>query len=147
MRCRVDLSGANPASTDLRRVRHVIVSARRFEQIVGDALDALPESMARVLDNVAVIVEDEPTPEQCAQHGDLLGLYEGDGSHGAGPLLGPFVAAPLTLPARVTLFRKPLCAICTDEDELFDQVYDTLVHEFAHHFGIDDDRLDELGWG
>ncbi len=124
----------------------MIVSSRRFEQLVSDALDALPETLARMLDNIAVVVEDEPTSEQRAEHGELLGLYEGDGSHGPGLLLGVFRAAPIGLPARVTLFRKALCSISADEEALFDHVYDTLVHEFAHHFGIDDDRLDELGW-
>ena len=125
----------------------MIVSARRFEQIVGDAIDALPDALLELLDNIAVIVEDAPTPEQHAAHGPLLGLYEGSGNSSKGVLLPGYLAAPLTTPDRVILFRCALAEMSDDEDELFDHVYDTLVHEFAHHFGIDDARLDELGWG
>jgi predicted Zn-dependent protease with MMP-like domain len=124
----------------------MIVSTRQFEQIVADALDALPDPMVQSLDNIAVIVEDEPTPEQLGGHGELLGLYEGSGSSSKGVFLPGYMSAPLATPDRVLLFRKPLCAISENEDELFQNVYDTLVHEFAHHFGIDDDRLEELGW-
>ncbi len=123
----------------------MIVSPRRFERIVADALDALPRELVDMLDNVAVIVEDEPTHAQRGEGGDLLGLYEGPGQ-GRGTMLPSYLADPIGIPDRVTLFRKPLCAMSADEDELFDNVFDTLVHEFAHHFGIDDDRLDELGW-
>lgn len=123
----------------------MLVSSRRFETIVGRALDALPDALVELLDNVAVIVEDEPTVAQRAEHGELLGLFEGTGANRGGFAPG-YLAEPIRLPDRVTLFRKPLCAISADEDELFDHVFDTLVHEFAHHFGIDDDRLDELGW-
>jgi predicted Zn-dependent protease with MMP-like domain len=123
----------------------MIVSPRRFERIVADALDALPNELVAMLENIAVIVEDEPTAEQRGEHGDVLGLYEGPGQ-GRGTMLPGYLAEPLGAPDRVTLFRKPLCAMSADEAELFDNVFETLVHEFAHHFGIDDDRLDELGW-
>lgn len=135
----------------------MIVSSRRFDEIVADAIDALPEAMLRMLDNIAVIVEDEATVEQLeSAHSDsgrggtdprdLLGLYEGAGQATKGVLLPGYLPTPIGMPDRVILFRKALCAISTDDDDLFHNVYETLVHEFAHHFGIDDDRLDELGW-
>jgi predicted Zn-dependent protease with MMP-like domain len=119
----------------------VVVSARRFEEIVADALDEIPDELAEAMDNVAVIVEDRPSAEQRAEHGDdLLGLYEGIALTDRGYFDG------LTLPDRITLFRLALCEIAEDEDDLVEQVLVTVVHEVAHHFGIDDDRLDELGW-
>ncbi len=122
------------------------VSDQEFEQIAADAMDALPSRLFELLENIAVIVQDEPTPEQCATGGDLLGLYEGRGYSGPGPLLPGYMAGPVAMPDRILLFRNALCAVSNDEEELFRNVYETLVHEFAHHFGIDDDRLDELGW-
>lgn len=120
----------------------MIVSRRRFEELVAEALDALPLELEDMVDNLAVVVEDRPTAEQVAEHGGtLLGLYEGVARTDRSPLGYTGV-----LPDRVTLFRVPLCEISADEDDLFDHVYETLVHELAHHFGIDDDRLDELGW-
>lgn len=120
----------------------MIVSRRRFEALVAEALDALPAELAEMVDNVAVLVEDRPSPEQLGgRGGTLLGLYEGVARTDRSPLGYTGV-----LPDRVTLFRGPLCEISGDEDDLFDHVYETLVHELAHHFGIDDERLDELGW-
>jgi len=125
----------------------MIVSLRRFERLVADALDALPDGLVALLDNIAVVVEDVATPEQRGEHGgDLLGLYEGEGASGLGEILPWYRSSPFSTPDRVILFRKALCAISTDEDDLYANVYETLVHEFAHHFGIDDDRLEELGW-
>jgi predicted Zn-dependent protease with MMP-like domain len=119
----------------------VHVTRERFEQMVADALDDLPETLLEHSENVAVIVEDEPTPDQAAVTGDLVlfGLYEGVMQTDRG-LDAPF------LPDRITLFRNALAAACVDEGELVEQIRVTLVHEFAHHFGIDDDRLEELGW-
>ena len=121
------------------------ISRRRFERLVADALDALPDDLLEDADNVVVVVEDEPTPAQLADvagdgaSGTLFGLYEGVARTGRG-------LDPPLLPDRITLFRLPLAAACADEDELSEQIRVTLVHEFAHHFGIDDERLDELGW-
>jgi predicted Zn-dependent protease with MMP-like domain len=89
------------------------------------------------MDNVVVLVEDEPPPDDP----DLLGLYEGvplterDGFWAAG-----------SLPDRITIFRLPTLAICADRAEVVEEVAITVVHEIAHHFGIDDARLHELGW-
>ncbi|HEY8544972.1 MAG TPA: metallopeptidase family protein [Acidimicrobiales bacterium] len=113
------------------------VPAERFEELVADALDAIPDELARLVDNVVVVVEDGP-PD-----GTLLGRYDGvpltqrDGWYGTGGLV---------MPDRVTIFRRPICAMADDEDEVVRQVGITVVHELAHHFGIDDDRLEELGW-
>jgi predicted Zn-dependent protease with MMP-like domain len=113
----------------------VDMSLEEFEQAVGDALDEVPEDLARMMSNVAVLVEDE--------HGDrdLLGLYEGI------PLTerGEWWAAG-SLPDRITIFRHPILRICTSRAQVVEQVRITVVHEIAHHFGIDEDRLRELGW-
>jgi predicted Zn-dependent protease with MMP-like domain len=128
------------AAITVKQNLRVHISRRRFEQLVADALDALPDELLEDTDNVAVIVEDLPTPEQRGHTGGgtLFGLYEGVAQIDR-------LDAPM-LPDRITLFRLPLAAACADEDELVEEIYTTLVHEFAHHFGIDDDRLDELGW-
>jgi len=111
----------------------VHVSRRRFEQLVAEALDSLPPDLLARTENVAVLVTDTPTAGQRAHatDADLFGLYESDGM----------------TPDRITLFRAVLSDACDDEDDLFEEIRVTLVHEFAHHFGIDDSRLDELGWG
>lgn len=105
-----------------------------FEQLVGDALDALPEDLARRMDNVVVCVV-ESHPDE-----DLLGLYEGV------PLTERELYGAMELPDTVTLYRDHICAICHDEAEVVEQVRVTVIHEVAHHFGLDDDQLDELGW-
>jgi predicted Zn-dependent protease with MMP-like domain len=113
----------------------VEVGREAFEELVAEALDGIPEEIGRQMRNVAVLVEDDPPPGEA-----LFGRYEG---------------VPLTeraeyfgaLPDRITIYRRPLCAACRSEAELVRQVRITVVHEVAHHFGIDDDRLDELGYG
>jgi predicted Zn-dependent protease with MMP-like domain len=118
-----------------------LVPLRRFRALVADALDAIPAELAELMDNVAVVVEDWPTAEQQGEHGTLFGLYEGHDLSERSPLYYSGV-----MPDRITVFRGPICAACADEEELADQIYVTVVHEVAHHFGISDDRLDELGW-
>ena len=113
-----------------------------FERLVGDALDQLPESLGRMMDNVVVIVEDWPTPEQLAgRRGTLLGLYEGIDLTRRSPLSYSGV-----MPDRITIFRGPISQYATSEQELVDLVTTTVIHEVAHHFGISDSRLAELGW-
>jgi len=108
---------------------------QRFDELVSDALDLIPPRLAAVMDNVVVLVADRH-PEEA----DLLGLYEGVAlterdSHYAG-----------SLPDTITIYRDALLDVCDGEDEVVEEVKITVVHEIAHHFGIDDDRLHELGW-
>ncbi|MBL0887635.1 metallopeptidase family protein [Myceligenerans indicum] len=109
-----------------------------FEQAVSEGLDLVPGDLAARMDNVVVLVEDDPP----AGDPGLLGVYEGvplterDHNWAAG-----------SLPDRITIFRNPTLAICETRDEVVDEVAITVVHEIAHHFGIDDKRLHELGWG
>jgi predicted Zn-dependent protease with MMP-like domain len=123
----------------------VRVSRRRFEELVSEALDALPdelpEELADAMDNVAVLVDDWPSGPLRDAHGSLLGLYEGVMLTERSPL-----DTGVHLPDRITLFRGPLCRSSRDEDELAHHIRVTLLHEIGHHFGLDDDRLEELGW-
>ena len=113
------------------------MSRRRFEELVGDALDLVPEELFRLMDNVVVLVEDNPPPDDP----DLLGVYEGFALTERG------VDYAGVLPDRITIFRRPILSICDTEEDVVDEVAVTVVHEIAHHFGIDDERLHELGWG
>ncbi|MFP5376802.1 MAG: metallopeptidase family protein [Acidimicrobiia bacterium] len=110
------------------------VAPERFRRLVEDALDGLPTELGRLMENVAVVVDDASPP------GGLLGLYEGI------PLTERYEYGGFALPDRITVFRRAICAACHDEREVVEQVRVTVVHEVAHHFGIDDERLDELGW-
>ena len=106
----------------------------RFEELVVEAIDGLPEELAAAMDNVAVILDDESPP------GELLGLYEGI------PLTERDDGYSFVMPDRITIFVRTICDACDSEAEVVTMVRETVVHEIAHHFGIDDDRLDELGW-
>ena len=111
--------------------------AAEFEAHVATALDTIPQELARLIDNCVVLVEDDP-PEDVPT--DTLGLYSG---------------TPLTergqsytgLPDTVQIFRRPILAICDTEQDVVEEVRITVVHEIAHHFGIDDERLHQLGYG
>lgn len=112
------------------------LDAEAFEALVVAELDLLPDDMVGGLDNVVFVVEDRPEDGSL----DLLGLYDGwaltEREHyGVGEL-----------PDRIILYREPHLAACADEDELRDEIHTTLVHEIAHFYGIDDERLHELGW-
>ncbi|WP_037574018.1 metallopeptidase family protein [Phaeacidiphilus oryzae] len=115
------------------------VSRERFEELVGDALDRIPAELARLMDNVVVLVEDE-VPEEQGDPG-LLGLYEGT------PLTERWGDYAGVLPDRVTVFRNPLLRMCGSEEDLVREVEITVVHEIGHHFGMDEGRLHELGYG
>jgi len=121
------------------------VDPERFEELVAEALDSIPERLGRLMENVAVIVEDHPSAAQQArrrgERGLLLGLYEGVDLTRRSPLSYTSV-----LPDRITVFREALCTISRDEADLTHNVRVTVIHEVAHHFGIDDRRLAELGW-
>jgi predicted Zn-dependent protease with MMP-like domain len=111
------------------------VAPERFEKLVAEALDSIPPELGKLMDNVWVQVQDRSRP-------GLLGLYEGV------PLTRRDAAyAGMVMPDRITIFRRTICAACDTEEEVVQQVRTTVVHEVAHHFGIDDDRLRELGWG
>jgi predicted Zn-dependent protease with MMP-like domain len=118
------------------------VTPARFEELVADALDELPVELGDALDNVVVVVEEWPTPAQLeGREGTLLGLYEGIPLTERGPLTYAGV-----VPDRILVFRGPLCALARDEHDLVEQVRVTVLHEVGHHFGVDEDRLRELGW-
>lgn len=114
----------------------VQMDPERFDDLVSEALDLIPPGLAAAMDNVVVLVADRHPEEP-----DLLGLYEGialterDSSYAG------------ALPDAVTIFRDSLLEVCETEDEVVEEVAITVVHELAHHFGIDDRRLHELGWG
>lgn len=118
----------------------VEVSAERFDALVDEALDTIPDELAALVRNVVVLVEDRPPPEEPA---DLLGLYDGVALTERDEVMGGLGH----LPDRIFIFRGPLLAHCSTEEELVREVHITVVHEVAHHFGLDDDRLHELGYG
>jgi predicted Zn-dependent protease with MMP-like domain len=112
-------------------------SRAEFEDAVSDALDRIPVELAALMDNVVVLVEDDAP----ADEPELLGVYDGtplterDGSWAIG-----------SLPDRITIFRNPTLAICDTREDVIAEIGITIIHEVAHHFGIDDERLYELGW-
>jgi predicted Zn-dependent protease with MMP-like domain len=120
-----------------------LMSESDFEAAVGDALDGIPPELAKTMNNVVIFIEDDYAP-QPGEDPDtvLLGLYEG---------------VPLTerdswwdagsLPDRITIYRQPILDICASREDVIEEVTVTVVHEIAHHFGISDERLHELGWG
>lgn len=109
---------------------------QRFDELVSDALDLIPAQLAAAMDNVVILVADRHPDEP-----ELLGLYEGvalterDSDYGG------------SLPDAITIYREALLDICESDDAVVEEVAITVIHEIAHHFGIDDDRLEELGWG
>ncbi|WP_063048413.1 metallopeptidase family protein [Nocardia arthritidis] len=114
----------------------VSMSDDRFEELVGDALDLIPPELTRAIDNVVVLIE-----PRNAEDPHLLGLYHGIAlterdSHYGG-----------ALPDTVTIYREAILELCADETEVVEEVAVTVIHEIAHYFGIDEDRLHQLGWG
>lgn len=111
------------------------VSPQEFEDLVADALDLLPGALASRFANVVVVVEDENATDP-----DLLGLYEGipltERAHYSG-----------ALPDRISLYRIPLCLMAEDLEDLVHEIGVTVVHEFGHHMGLDEDGLHRFGWG
>ena len=112
------------------------VSPARFATLVADALDSIPQDIASHMDNVAVVVDDFAPP------GRLLGLYEGV------PLTNRahYGEGGMVMPDRITIFRRSICSMCSNDQEVVDQVRLTVIHEVGHHFGLSDERLHELGW-
>lgn len=122
------------------------VDRERFEQLVQEALDSIPEELWNSIENLVVTVEEWPTRAQLSSVGTrpghtLLGLYEGVPLTGRGRHYG------LVAPDKITIFRRTILRVCPpgDEDAIRAQVRRTVLHEVAHHFGIDDDRLHEIG--
>ena len=115
----------------------------RVRRLVARALDEIPDQLAERMENVVILVRSRPEPEDLA----LVGLRPND------LLLGLYSGRPLTtrgnygevLPDRIYIYQEPIEAICHSEQEIVEQVRETVLHEVAHHFGIDDDRLDEIG--
>ena len=123
------------------------MSEQEFEDVVGDALDQIPADLAEVMDNVVVLVQDEPDPEMLTEEDydeaglpTLLGLYDGV------PLTERDEGWSMVLPDRILIFRGPLERWCTSREELVEEITVTVIHEVAHHFGIPDARLHQLGW-
>ncbi|MFF5176319.1 metallopeptidase family protein [Micromonospora sp. NPDC000089] len=113
----------------------VEMSRERFEELVGEALDEVPEEILGLMSNVVILVEDDPPPGE-----DLLGLYEGHALTDRGWDYSG------VLPDRILIYRHPTLRICDSDEDVVDEVAITVVHEIAHHFGIDDERLHALGW-
>jgi predicted Zn-dependent protease with MMP-like domain len=115
----------------------VHLSESEFDDLVADGLDRIPAPLAALMDNVVVLVEDEPPPEEAG----VLGLYVGT------PLTERDSGYTFRPPDQVFVFRGPLLRMCRDAEDLAEEVAITVVHEIAHHFGIDDDQLHAWGWG
>ena len=114
----------------------VRMDPQRFDELVSDALDLIPPELAAAMDNVVVLIEDRH-PEDA----ELLGMYEGVAlTERDSDYFG-------SLPDAITIYRQALLDVCESEDEVVEEVAITVIHEIAHHFGIDDERLHQLGWG
>jgi predicted Zn-dependent protease with MMP-like domain len=117
-----------------------MMSRAHFEAVVDRALEGLPGWVIERLDNVVVVVEDRPTPEQDPDGEGILGIYEGISLlERSGDYWG-------AMPDQVTVFRVPHLHLGLGEDDLEEEIRRTVLHELAHHLGIDDARLRELGW-
>ncbi|MGH7428420.1 MAG: metallopeptidase family protein [Candidatus Methylomirabilaceae bacterium] len=121
------------------------LSRKRFEQLVAEALRGIPPELRKALDNIEVVVDDWPTAEQLAEvdlePDDLLfGLYQGT------PLPQRSPMQPYSLPDVITIFQGPLEEVCETEEAIREEIRRTVVHEIAHYFGFDEDRLAELGY-
>jgi len=112
------------------------LSRSRFEELVDDALDLVPDELMSLASNVVVVVEDDAP----ADDPHLLGLYEGV------PLTERDTSYGGVLPDRISIYWRPTLAVCDSDDDVRDEVAITVVHEIAHHFGIEDERLHELGY-
>ena len=116
---------------------------KRFEQLVAEALCDIPKFLRDEMENVALVVEDEPSAELLEEMGieppdTLYGLYQGT------PLAEREWAYGNTLPDRITIYQQPIVEDCEDDDDIIDCIAETVVHEFAHHFGWDEDHMDEV---
>ena len=120
------------------------MDTQQFEQLVARAIESLPEEIRERLENIDIIVADEPTPEQLRRSGlsrneTLLGLYEGV------PLTERTQGYSFVMPDKITIFQRSIEASCRNENQITTRIQKVVRHEIAHHFGIDDNRLEELG--
>ena len=130
--------GSGAANTHpLSTVNPVHLSEPEFDDLVASALDRIPAPLADLMDNVVVLVEDEPPPEEEG----VLGLYVGT------PLTERDSGYTFRPPDQVFVYRGPLLRMCEDAEDLEEEIAITVVHEIAHHFGIDDEQLHAWGWG
>jgi predicted Zn-dependent protease with MMP-like domain len=116
----------------------------RFEELVARAVEELPEEIREYLDNVDIVVEDEPSQDQLRKGRSgrsytLFGLYEGVPHTERGSQYG------MVVPDKITIFKKPIEAACRADDEIVHEIKRVVRHEIAHHFGISDERLEEMG--
>lgn len=121
----------------------IAVSEAEFARIASAAIDSLPRQYIENMNNVAIVVEDEPSEEQrqrlhLVDGVTLFGLYEGV------PLTNRGGNYSLVLPDKITIFKNPICELSNTKAELQEQVQRTIWHEIAHHYGLDHDRIDEL---
>ncbi|MCS6290236.1 MAG: metallopeptidase family protein [Nitrospira sp.] len=124
-----------------RRRASLSVTEPEFQTLVQEALDGLPDEYAKLLTNVAVVVEEEPSPEvradlEMEEDEDLLGLYQGLSLDKES-----FFQTGGQLPARISIYRGPILRLCRTKNEVVQEVRDTVVHEIGHHFGFDDDEM------
>ena len=115
----------------------------RFARLVEEALREIPRRFRDAMKNVAVVVEDEPSPallqEMDVDPGDtLFGLYQGT------PLPERSWGYGNTLPDRISIYQKPIEDACADEDEIRDCVAETVIHEFGHYFGMSEEEIEEI---
>lgn len=113
------------------------ITSDEFEALVEEALEMLPPHLTEKLDNLIFVIEEEPEDGS-----EVLGWYEGTSLTDRGETYGYG-----QLPDRIVLFQGPLTRICATEDELYEEIWITLVHELGHYHGIEEDALHELGWG
>jgi predicted Zn-dependent protease with MMP-like domain len=124
-----------------RRARSLAIEPEAFEALVRQAIDGVPSEYRRLLKNVAIVVEETPSQDVLDDLGlesedELLGLYSGISLE-----QDSFFSAGGQLPARISIYRRPILRLCRSAEEVVQEVRDTVVHEIGHHFGLDDDEM------
>ncbi|WP_447983235.1 metallopeptidase family protein [Nitrospira sp. Nam74] len=124
-----------------RRSQSLAIEPEAFETLVREAIDGLPSEYRRLLENVAIVVEETPSRDILDDLGltsedDLLGLYSGNSLEDES-----FFNTGGDLPSRISIYRKPILRLCRTAQEVVHEVRDTVVHEIGHHFGLDDDEM------
>jgi len=124
-----------------RRARSLAIEPEAFDALVRQAIDGVPSEYRRLLNNVAIVVEETPSQDVLDELGlesedELLGLYSGISLE-----QDSFFSAGGQLPARISIYRRPILRLCRSAEEVFQEVRDTVVHEIGHHFGLDDEEM------